>query len=144
MNTADQYLKAIYLVQRTEDGPAATGAIADALDVSPASANEMIGKLEERGLADHEKYKGVRLTDQGIERAREALQTYCIIERFLANVLEVEEFRDEARALEAVIDDIVAERLDTIIDRNPACPDCFDAETDACELLDVCPEHPAD
>ena len=144
MNTADQYLKAIYIVQRTEDGPAATGAIADALDVSPASANEMIGKLEQRGLADHEKYKGVRLTDEGIERAREALQTYCIIERFLANVLEVEEFRDEARALEAVIDDIVAERLDTIIDRNPACPDCFDAETDACELLDVCPEHPAD
>mgnify|MGYP002762708259 CR=1 FL=1 len=144
MNTADQYLKAIYIVQRTEDGPAATGAIADALDVSPASANEMIGKLEQRDLADHEKYKGVRLTDQGIERAREALQTYCIIERFLANVLEVEEFRDEARALEAVIDDIVAERLDTIIDRNPACPDCFNAETDACELLDVCQEHPAD
>jgi Mn-dependent DtxR family transcriptional regulator len=144
MNTADQYLKAIYIVQRTEDGPAATGAIADALDVSPASANEMIGKLEQRDLADHEKYKGVRLTDEGVERAREVLQTYCIIERFLANVLEVEEFRNEARALEAVIDDIVAERLDTIIDRNPACPDCFNAETDACELLDVCQEHPAD
>ncbi|MEF8819741.1 MAG: metal-dependent transcriptional regulator [Haloferacaceae archaeon] len=144
MNTADQYLKAIYLVQRAEDGPAATGAIADSLDVSPASANEMIGKLEGRGLADHEKYKGVKLTDEGIERAREALQTYCIIERFLANVLEVEEFRDEARALEAVIDDTVAERLDTIIDRNPDCPDCFDAETDACELLEVCRETAAD
>jgi Mn-dependent DtxR family transcriptional regulator len=144
MNTADQYLKTIYLVQRTADGPASTGAVADALDVSPASANEMIGKLEERGLADHEKYKGVTLTDAGIERARDALQTYCIIERFLANVLEVEEFREEARALEAVIDDTVAERLDTIIDRNPECPDCFDAETDACELLDVCPERPAD
>ena len=144
MNTADQYLKTIYLVQRTEDGPAATGAVADALDVSPASANEMIGKLETRGLADHEKYKGVTLTDAGIERARDALQTYCIIERFLANVLEVEEFREEARALEAVIDDTVAERLDTIIDRNPECPDCFDAETDACEFLDVCPERPAD
>ncbi len=144
MNTADQYLKAIYLVQRADDGPAATGAIADSLDVSPASANEMIGKLEGRGLADHEKYKGVRLTDEGIERAREALQTYCIIERFLANVLEVEEFRDEARALEAVIDDTVAERLDTIIDRNPDCPDCFDAETDACELLEICRETAAD
>jgi Mn-dependent DtxR family transcriptional regulator len=144
MNTADQYLKAIYLVQRAEDGPAATGAIADSLDVSPASANEMIGKLEERGFADHEKYKGVQLTDEGIARAREALQTYCIIERFLANVLEVEEFRSEARALEAVIDDTVAERLDTIIDRNADCPDCFDAETDACELLDVCQEHAAD
>jgi Mn-dependent DtxR family transcriptional regulator len=144
MNTADQYLKAIYLLQRVEDGPAATGALADSLDVSPASANEMIGKLEDRGLAEHEKYKGVTLTDDGIVRAREALQTYCIIERFLANVLDVAEFRAEARELEPVIDDTVAERLDTIIDRNPECPDCFDAETDACCYLEVEPETPAD
>ena len=137
MNTADQYLKTIYVIQQDTDGPASTGAIADGLDVSPASANEMIGKLESRGLAEHEKYKGVRLTDDGIVRAREALQTYCIIERFLANVLAVEEFREEARDLEAVIDGTVAERLDTIIDRQPECPDCFDPETDACACLEL-------
>jgi Mn-dependent DtxR family transcriptional regulator len=144
MNTADQYLKTIYLLQRRDDEPAATGALASALDVSPASANEMIGKLEERGLAEHEKYKGVTLTDEGILRARDTLQTYCIIQRFLANVLDVAEFRAEARELEPVIDDTVAERLDTIIDRNPECPDCFDAETDACCYLDVEAETPAD
>lgn len=144
MNTADQYVKAIYLLQQMEDGPASTGALADMLDVSPASANEMIGKLEERGLAEHEKYKGVTLTDEGIVRARDALQTYCIIERFLANVLDVEEFRAEARELESVIDDTVAERLDTIIDRNAECPDCFDPETDACRYLELESEKPAD
>ena len=137
MNTQAQYLKTIYLVQEEADGPASTGAIADSLGVSPASANEMIGKLEERGLADHEKYKGVSLTDEGITQARDALQTYCIIERFLWEVLEVEEFQSEARQLESVIDETVAERLDTIIDRLDRCPDCFDAETDACELLEV-------
>jgi Mn-dependent DtxR family transcriptional regulator len=137
MTAADQYLKAIYLIQELENGPAATGAIADAMDVSPASANEMIGKLEERGLAIHEKYQGVDLTDEGIERARDRLQTYCIIERFLSNVLDVKEFRMEARQLEAVIDETVAERLDTIIDRRSECPDCFDAETDACAFLEV-------
>jgi len=136
MNTANQYLKAIYLVQRTDDGPAATGRVADALEVSPASANEMIGKLEERGLAEHEKYKGVSLTDEGLVRAEDALQTYCIIERFLVNVLGVEEFRAEARQLESVIDETVAERLDTIIDRDEECPDCFDAELDACCYLE--------
>jgi len=140
MNTADQYLKAIYLLQQMEDGPAATGSIADMLDVSPASANEMIGKLESRGFAEHEKYKGVDLTDEGITRARDALQTYCILERFLANVLDVEEFREEARELEAVIDDTVAERLDTIIDRNADCPDCFDPESDACRHLEAANE----
>ena len=137
MNTADQYLKAIYLVQETENGPASTGAIADMLEVSPASANEMIGKLEDQGLAEHEKYKGVTLTDEGIVRASEALQNYCIIERFLVEVLEVEEFRAEARQLESVIDETVADRLDTIIDREPQCPDCFDAEEDVCALLEV-------
>jgi Mn-dependent DtxR family transcriptional regulator len=144
MNTADQYVKAIYLLQEMENGPASTGALADMLDVSPASANEMIGKLEGRGLAEHEKYKGVRLTEEGIVNAREALQTYCIIERFLANVLDVEEFRAEARELEPVIDETVAERLDTIIERNPDCPDCFDPETDACRYLELASERPAD
>ncbi|WP_135302182.1 metal-dependent transcriptional regulator [Haloarcula amylovorans] len=137
MNTQAQYLKAIYLTQQQEDGPASTGAIADLLDVSPASANEMIGKLEERGLLEHEKYKGVDLTDEGIQQARDALQNYCIIERFLVEVLEVEEFRTEAKQLEGVIDETVAERLDTIIDREPQCPDCFNAEDDVCELLET-------
>lgn len=137
MNTADQYLKAIYLVQDREDGPASTGDIAQMLDVSPASANEMVGKLEAEGYCQHEKYKGVDLTDDGIQRAREALQNYCIIERFLIEVLEVEDFRAEARQLEPVIDETVAERLDTIIDRDPQCPDCFDAEDDVCGLLEI-------
>jgi DtxR family Mn-dependent transcriptional regulator len=137
MNTAEQYLKAIYLLQQVENGPAATGKLAESLDVSPASANEMIGKLESRGLADHEKYKGVTLTDEGIARARESLQTYCIIERFLVEVLDVEEFRTEANQLESVIDETVAERLDTIIDREPQCPDCFAPDEDVCALLDA-------
>ncbi len=144
VNTADQYLKAIYVVQGVENEPAATGALADRLEVSPASVNEMIGKLEERGLVDHEKYKGASLTDEGIVRARNALQTYCIIERFLTNVLEVEEFHVEARELESVIDETVAERLDTIIDRRSDCPDCFDSDSDACEYLESCIEEPAD
>jgi Mn-dependent DtxR family transcriptional regulator len=135
MNTADQYLKAIYLVQRIEDGPAATGALAERLGVSPASVNEMIGKLQDRELVEHEKYKGVTLTEAGESRARDALQTYCILERFLANVLEVEEFRGEATQLESVIDETVAERLDTIIDREPQCPDCFHADEDMCAYL---------
>ncbi|WP_424000004.1 metal-dependent transcriptional regulator [Haloarcula salina] len=144
MNSQAQYLKAIYLTQQQKDGSASTGDVADMLDVSPASANEMIGKLEDRGLLNHEKYKGVDLTDDGIHQAREALQNYCIIERFLVEVLEVEEFRTEAKQLEGVIDETVADRLDTIIDRDPKCPDCFDAEDDVCGLLEVEAEATSD
>ena len=137
MNTAAQYLKSIYIIQEQDNSPAATGRVAEMLDVSPASANEMIGKLENRGLLNHEKYKGVDLTDDGIAQARDALQNYCIIERFLIEGLEVEEFRAEAKQLEGVIDETVAERLDTIIDRQPQCPDCFDPDDDVCALLEV-------
>ena len=136
MNTADQYLKAIFVVQQAEDGRASTGALADHLGVSPASVNEMIGKLESRNLVEHEKYKGVQLTPEGEKRGRDALQTYCILERFLKNVLQVEEYREEARQLQPVIDETVAERLDMIIDRDASCPDCFDPEADSCSLLE--------
>lgn len=137
MSTENKYLKAIYLIQQIEDGPAATGAVADVLDVSPASVNEMIGKLEAEELVDHEKYKGVTLTDEGITSARTALETYCIIERFLVSVLAVESFRAEARQLESVIDDTVAERLDLIIDRRSECPDCFAPQEDKCAFLEA-------
>jgi Mn-dependent DtxR family transcriptional regulator len=137
VNTADQYLKAIYLVEQLEDGPAPTGALADRLGVSPASVNEMVGKLQERGLVEHEKYKGASVTPEGQVQAEEALRNYCILERFLANVLSVEDYRGEARQMEPVIDDTVAERLDMIIEREPECPDCFDVEADACGYLET-------
>ncbi len=136
MNTADQYLRAIYLVQLRDQGSAATGKLADALGVSPASVNEMVGKLEADGLVEHEKYQGTTLTGEGKQRAREVLQTYCILERFLVNVLDVEAYREEATTLESVIDETVAERLDTIIDRPAECPECFDVEAGRCTYLE--------
>ncbi len=135
MNTADQYLRALLLLERLEGPPVATGRLADVLEVSPASANEMIGKLADDAQVEHEKYRGTVLTDRGRERAEAVLQTYCILEHFLANVLGVEEYRHEAASLEAVIDETVAERLDTIIDRHDDCPSCFDVEADRCRYL---------
>lgn len=135
MNTTDRYLKAIYFAESLEDGAASTGTLAEILDVTPASATEMLGKLEADGLVAYEKYNGARLTDTGRTRATEAVETYCILQRFLYEVLEVEEYHAEAKALESVIDETVAERLDTIIDRPEPCPECFDPEGDACRRL---------
>jgi Mn-dependent DtxR family transcriptional regulator len=132
-----QYLKTISIIQQPETGPSSTVDIADRLWVSLVSAKDMIGKRQVDSLTEHEKYKGVELTSSGAKRAQNALQTYCIIERFLVDVLGVEEFRAEASELESVIDDTVAERLDMIIDRRDECPDCFDPETDMCAFLEV-------
>ena len=40
----------------------ASTAIAQRLDVTPASASGMVRKLDELGLVTHERYRGVRLT----------------------------------------------------------------------------------
>lgn len=137
MNTADQYLKTIYVLQRVDDSPASTGAVADQLGVSAASANEMIGKLAERGLVEHKKYNGTMVTEEGEQRARVTVETYCVIQRFLHTVLDVEEYRSEARSIESVLDTTVVERLDTLIDRQRECPECFDGTIDQCECLEL-------
>lgn len=135
MNTEAQYLKAIYALQQSGDGLVGTGEIAERLDVTPATVNERIGLLVNDGLVEHEKYSGVRLTDAGTERARDAVETYCIIEYFLRDVLEVEEYESEARALSGAVDALVADRLDIIVERDRACPECFDADADRCRYL---------
>lgn len=135
MTARDRYLRAIHLAETATDGPAGTGEVAERIGVSAPTVNEMIGKLEQDGLAVHEKYQGVRLTDTGRERAERALETFCILERFHRSVLEIDDYREEARQLEAVVDATVAERLDTIVDRRPECPDCFDPDEDRCAHL---------
>ena len=136
MTTADQYLKTIYVLQQASDTPASTGDVADRLGVSPASANEMIGKLVNWGLVTHEKYTGTVVTEAGEHQARTLVETYCVIQRFLHTVLDVEEYRSEARSIESVLDTTVVERLDTLIDRHGECPECFDGTTDRCEYLE--------
>lgn len=139
MNSADQYLRALYLLEQVDGPPVATGRLAEVLEVSPASVTEMVGKLADDGRVTHEKYRGATLTETGRVRAREVLQTYCILERFLANVLGVDAYREEAASLEVVIDETVADRLDTIIDRRSECPECFDATADRCVYLEDVP-----
>jgi len=136
MTTADQYLRTIYVLQQASDTPASTGDVADRLGVSPASANEMIGKLVNWGLVTHEKYTGTVVTEAGEHQARTLVETYCVIQRFLHTVLDVDDYRREARAIETVLNPTVAERLDTLIDRCGECPKCFNEGTDQCENLD--------
>lgn len=48
--------------------PASTNMLAERCGVTPASASAMVKKLAERGLAIHEPYHGVRLTDAATRR----------------------------------------------------------------------------
>ncbi|HKJ58257.1 MAG TPA: MarR family transcriptional regulator, partial [Halobacteriales archaeon] len=53
----EDYIKAIYVLEREAGGRVATSALAEYLDVTPPTVSSMLGKLEERGLAEREEYK---------------------------------------------------------------------------------------
>lgn len=56
--------------------------------MSPASVTEMLSKLDDRGLVDYEKYRGVTLTDQGASLAADVGWRYCVVSTFFETVLD--------------------------------------------------------
>jgi DtxR family Mn-dependent transcriptional regulator len=108
----EDYAKAIYALQ--EDGePVSTTALAQRLNVTPASASGMVRKLAELGLATHERYRGVRLTERGTQLALEMVRHHRLLELFLAESLGVpwDRVHDEAEVLEHVL----SEELEALI-----------------------------
>jgi len=109
----EDYLKAIYALQREDEPPVRTSAIADHLDVTPPTVTSMVEKLTDRGLLTREKYKGVELTPEGETVAIEVLRHHRLLEAFLADHLDYEwdEVHDEADALEHHISEEFEARL---------------------------------
>ena len=108
----EDYAKAIYALQ--EDGaPVSTTALAQRLDVTPASASGMVRKLDELGLVTHERYRGVRLTERGTRLALEMVRHHRLLELFLAESLGVpwDRVHQEAEVLEHVL----SEELEALI-----------------------------
>ena len=98
----EDYLKAIYMLQAEHGPPVATSTIADYLGKTPPTVTSMVAKLEERGLVDREKYKGVELTAEGETVALEVLRHHRLLEVYLTEHLDYSwsEVHDEADALE--------------------------------------------
>ncbi len=94
-------------------GPVPVAALASALDLSVASANEMIRKLAARGLVAYLPYKGVELTEVGARVAGRVLRTRRLWATFLAEHLDFSPGEADALAcnLEHVTPAEAAERL---------------------------------
>lgn len=106
------YLKAIYqLEERGED--ATPKALAEALDVTPASASNMAKRLAEIDLVEHERYKGVELTAAGELAALEVIRHHRLLELFLVETLGVpwDEVHEEAEVLEHHISEKLEARI---------------------------------
>jgi DtxR family Mn-dependent transcriptional regulator len=116
--TMEDYLKAIYEVERTEGPPVSTSAVATLLDVTPPTASSMLKKLAEQGLVDREEFAGVELTDTGEAVALEVIRHHRLLECFLAEHLDYDwaDVHEEADALEHHISEEFEQRLAAVLD----------------------------
>lgn len=109
----EDYLKAIYVLQREEGAPVSTSAVADYLDKTPPTVTSMMEKLADRGLIDREKYRGVELTEEGRTVALEVIRHHRLLEAYLAEHLDFDwsEVHDEADTLEHHISEALERRM---------------------------------
>ncbi len=114
----EDYLKAIYSVAHEGNAErVSTSAIAERMDVSAASATNMMQKLAEMRLVDYVPYKGVALTSAGEKIALEVIRHHRLIELYLAEALGYswDTVHDEAERLEHVISEEFEDRIDAML-----------------------------
>ena len=100
-NQAEEYLEAIYRLE-SKVGFARTMDLSRELGVVPGSITNTIENLERKGLVIHERYKGVKLTDNGQKIASSILRRHRLAERLLTDFLHLDwsEVHDPACKLE--------------------------------------------
>jgi DtxR family Mn-dependent transcriptional regulator len=105
-------------------GPISISRIADALGVSVPSANEMVRKLDSRGLLIYEPYHGASLSDTGRYLANQVLRTRRLWATFLADHLGFSptEADDQACHLEHATTAEAADRLAVFLGNPSAGP----------------------
>jgi DtxR family Mn-dependent transcriptional regulator len=109
----EDYAKAIYALEQRAGGAVSTNALAERLEVTPASASGMVRRLVELGLVTHAPYHGVQLTADGARVALEVLRHHRLLELYLATSLGVpwDRVHDEAEVLEHVLSEELEELI---------------------------------
>jgi DtxR family transcriptional regulator, Mn-dependent transcriptional regulator len=119
-------LKAIYRLTKGGSG-AHTGELAESLGVTPGTVTATVKRLAERGMLDHQPYRGVELTTEGRKVAVSAIRRHRIVERFLSDMLGYawNEADRLAGAFEHDLPQEVEDRMFVAMDRPATCPHGF-------------------
>ena len=120
----EDYLKAIFTLQETEEPPIPPSRIAERLDVTTPTVTSMMESLAEKGLVEREKYAGVTLTEEGEAVALEILRHHRLLEAYLAEHLDYEwsEVHEEAEVLEHHISEDFEARVAELMDHPATDP----------------------
>ena len=87
----EEYLQTIYWLLEAE--LSITGAnIARAMQLSPPTVHEMVGRLEQDGYVSRNDDKSLAFTDEGLGQAEQIVSRHRLIERFLTDVALRPEF----------------------------------------------------
>jgi DtxR family transcriptional regulator, Mn-dependent transcriptional regulator len=115
----EDYLKAIYQLNQEEpDAGSVTGQrIAERLGVASPSVTNMMKRLSDLGLVQHERYRGVELSDAGERIALEVVRHHRLLERYLVEALGYgwDEVHDEAERLEHHISEALEARMAAVL-----------------------------
>jgi DtxR family Mn-dependent transcriptional regulator len=108
----EDYIKAIYMIGQA-GAPVTTNALAQRLDVAPASVTNMVKRLARLRLVRHTPYRGVELTDAGERVALEVIRHHRLLELYLSRHLGVslDQVHSEADRLEHVISEDLEEKI---------------------------------
>jgi DtxR family Mn-dependent transcriptional regulator len=112
-SAVEDYAKAIYALEDRAQKPVSTNALAARLGVTAASASGMVKRLNELGLATHEPYRGVSLTEPGRRVALEIIRHHRLLELYLVESLGVpwDRVHEEAEVLEHVLSEELEELI---------------------------------
>jgi DtxR family Mn-dependent transcriptional regulator len=119
----EEYLQSLFWLQ--EAGLPQTGAnLARAMQLSPPTVHEMIGRLVEDGYVAREQDKSLRFTDDGLAHAQAIVKRHRLIERFLTDILGIpwDEVHEEAERLEHAMSPVLEERMMAAIGDAKTCP----------------------
>jgi DtxR family Mn-dependent transcriptional regulator len=119
----EEYLQSMFWLE--EAGLPITGAnIARAMQLSPPTVHEMIGRLEHDGYVARSDDKSLTFTENGREHASAIVRRHRLIERFLTDVLGIpwDEVHEEAERLEHAMSPVLEERMLAAIGDAQTCP----------------------
>src|SRR6188472_1573550 len=119
----EEYLQTMFWLQ--EAGLQINGAnISRAMQLSPPTVHEMIGRLEGDGYVERADDKSLTFTDRGRGEAESVSRRHRLIERFLTDVLGIpwDEVHEEAERLEHAMSPVLEERMLAAIGDAKTCP----------------------
>src|SRR3954449_9371858 len=119
----EEYLQTMFWLE--EAGLQINGAnIARAMQLSPPTVHEMIGRLEGDGYVERADDKSLTFTERGRGEAEAIVRRHRLIERFLTDVLGIpwDEVHEEAERLEHAMSPVLEERMLAAIGDATTCP----------------------